>query len=1024
MIGKVTNLHRSNKLRLLKNHCHHYRPLSLSILQHQTTKPCVTKNYHHYSTNNNNSSNNNYYMKKYDNREDYYGIPSAYKYKNYNHNKNDNNNDNKGSTKVETTNTTTMVNSTNHRNNNHNNNEYNNVNYDGTSTHTTSSRNNDRKTLRKRSRNVNNRSRTNPTTRTPRTPRTTTTASSTMVQSKKMKSRSPSPQSTSSNNFIKHPNTNTNTKSLSRKHQQNIQHKVAATKKIQSLLHLDNQLREYIQQYEDNLGNNITSSFTLDTTTLFHHHHHHHPINGVQDNDNTKVSNYKSIIEKEKKKDWLRRNNNDIQDIAYKLIETEEEYINIAFLLRDLVLKWSRLNVKSRHFVARCLASSTDNYDHNYNPNLSSIPTENALNYLILLESLRKQRGDLYTEAMRIIEEDKKQKEDEDENGNVTNRMIQWFRDKVFSFGNRNDYENTLIKLQQLDAHTNPKYTAKISDYSVLMKGFVYGKRLHLDTSCSFSSSSNNNDNDTRKNHEITFQYLDSILRLMERSVKYGNPNCIPDRPIYHMVMQQCQLSPTMKNALRCLELFESMDKLSNRHSRNIVLVAFRDLAQSSNNKDEILEAISIVERIVSNINLDEEGNVIDSEPGDGDKNGVDSSFETYDEDMADIYPPCTFSYTIALQLIGDIGHNLAPDYLERIDRLMVKIIGQENYKILCADNNEDIVRVHPKMLAELVRSFSTSSDRAYLEKAKIILKKMDRMRKKSLTQDDKLIVWDDQIPDSRTYNTYILGLVHHAMVKSKNESFGDYQRRIRKDAIYATNLLGTMMEDGSSMPSPITYYRILRLWSQCKSKDAGEKGEEILSAMNVHKSSYSDKAEFDEFFFRHYQTAIECWQIASSAHCAGVPRSVLQLLDRMGAQYDIDQYNYITEERNADNDKVFNDQAYVYVAALKCCADTVVEADKADALKVSFDIYKRMEEEKTPLSPYIFVLLMKCCKFAETEENRLSLSKQVFDNACAKGHVSRHFLQTLKQVNFNLFQSYKADIKHSENNKDQVIAG
>ena len=789
-------------------------------------------------------------------------------------------------------------------------------------------------------------------------------------------------------------NTNNNHNKQSSSKTKKIEWKEAEVikKKIHSLLEMDVDLREKIQSYEATLGTHAfyPSTFmdTATTTTTNDINNNEdedddNPTSSITENiERNRLSYYKSTFQEEKKKEWLRKisfqplHDNE----SSRLINTEEEYIQICIHIKQLIARWSRVNPKSRQFVSRCLSSAKQESSLTA-VNFSSIPAKNALSYCIFLESLRKQRADLIEVALESL----KKRVNE---GNIGRGVFGWFQSISMSKSSTDD--DVLSKLEDLTAHISRTYTTNANDYNLIIKSFANRQRLSQDSSLLHNS----------EHIQKSLKHIESIVALMERCATEGNPNSIPDSDIYYLLISQYCLHPTVKSSLRCLDILNSMienkkqgynqHNWPNRRIFNSVLMVLRETARCAKTKNEKLEVISHVENILNqlesqdDVEYDESGNIV--EVGD--------------------------TFHIALDVIGEVGRFdcTLPDYCKEIDKLMIRMIGEEAYTNLCAENDVELPKtVRCKMLGDIVQYFSHSNDRTYLERAKIILNKMIKSQNQSLNY-----------VDSKTYNSLVVGLIHLA-TKDKEKR----NHLVRQDAIYATTLLDHMMQDkSSSMPYPVTYFRLLRLWSNCHSMDAGEKGEGILSKLNIHKSATVNNSGFDSIFFRVYLAALECWRASSKAQCPGVPRRVDLLLNRMNAQYEIENIMYETSVNSKE--KNMKELTSVYETAIRCCAGTVVQTDKEDALKVAFRIFNKMQDESIPCNAQIYLMLLRCCSFAKSPSEQDSFSRQVFDIVCEENCVNEKILVCLKYVNFELFQSYNEDMKNTEasdkNTSTQII--
>ena len=257
-------------------------------------------------------------------------------------------------------------------------------------------------------------------------------------------------------------------------------------KRILSLHVKDRELTELIQSYENNVQSLAFYPATFLTT---------------DNNDNEEKGDNQSneSIEDTRAKEWVQSLAFDVDNNgSSRLIQTEDEYIKVCVHLRQLIVRWSRLHVKSRSFVSKCL-SSAENMASQATENLSSSPAENALNYSILLESLRKQRANLINAAIE---------HERDRNTMESNSFIEWVSGSISRLASSDTSkkdDDQIQKLQSLDAHISPKYTTQLAHYVTIMRCFLHTNR-----------------GDSKKLYYENLKQLELMFSLMKRCHNMG----------------------------------------------------------------------------------------------------------------------------------------------------------------------------------------------------------------------------------------------------------------------------------------------------------------------------------------------------------------------------------------------------------------------------------------------------------------------------------------------------------------------
>lgn len=739
-------------------------------------------------------------------------------------------------------------------------------------------------------------------------------------------------------------------------------------KKIISLQKKDVELAIMIEDYEEKLG----------TVAFF-------PNSLIDMKENLDFfSRYKSV-RKEQKKEWTRKFSFR-EDGQSSLIQTEEDYKKICITLKQMISKWSTMEAKTSRLVAQCLSSGE--HQSGSRVTLSSLPAMNALNYVILLESLRKQRAELINSE---LDKDRK------EHSHASTGLLQWMQDtvKMLTAGNESKNDPNEIRskdVKDLTAHITPRWTTSRLQYGQILSSFIDSKTLPNGPS-DFS----------------TEEAIEAILSLINRSAEEGNPNCSASRKINHFVMKYYLKNPTFENAKKSFDLLmtmienrkQNLDQLNHpsQYSFHLATITFRYAISRMKRRKDKLEALSYVDNIM------DEMEQFDPVWNDKHMNDIEDpiSSEDVESDPKYFLEVNSLPYQFVLELIFEIGQKDLKDFFERIDNIMIRMIGEEAHKGLYSDLNVDLPKtIDCRVLSELLHCLSYGNiTREHVDKAKVLLYKMQRAQGQSLIDDQSF--WDTNYPDHRSYNTVIMGLIHITSRLAENKRLNAIQRnQTEKDAIYATGLLDSMVENESSLPNLTTFFRILRLWGMSNAKDSGERAEEILSRLNVQACSFPNFSNQIDFslILRLHADALECWLASVNAEYPGAVKRAGLLVERLKSQQQIQMIDLDKVESDDSTSKKGNERMRnVYINLLKCCAQTRLEQDKADAFEIAFDTYNKILDEDITPTHYMFMLLLQCCKFAPSLQMQRNLSLQVFDSASKLGLASEQMNDFMRDM-------------------------
>jgi hypothetical protein len=738
--------------------------------------------------------------------------------------------------------------------------------------------------------------------------------------------------------------------------------------------------------------------------------------------------------------------------LAENLLRTEDSYRKTCIKLRQLVAGWSWVKPYPKYYAEQW----AKNYDEK-NP----LPLVSAVHYLNMLEDMRMRRSDLiqYCVVQHGMDVDEigdgtatgdVQKQEDVQGDGQSRGLFQWFTDafsnvvssdsngqstgtgssnahgasRENSHGDSSAGSTSAQKktMMDLSAHMSPDCTANVRLYDAVLNNCIQWR--HIPVSMQGGQESDNDKHQPQ---------MEPLLSSMRYYAKRGNPNVQPDMKIYHKMMEFYKDSANFSEVSKSVTLLKDMMVIGKDDSDakeldqdasglntscrptietyTLAVSGFHGIGSTVDVKVEALEAADEVLRLMeeeysySSVGVD--SNAVD--PSETTEKGRKRKFETNDELVKlGVCDP----YRGMLQNLIAVGPKVLPDYQQRVDDLMERMMGRKAYEDLLEDNDLliDTSKMDHLILHDLIHIFTITNEKSQIAKARIILKKMEATRDSTV---DSALMWPDNFPVSNSYKSIIIGILHSTIDSDEGKSVNGVASL--DDALYATELLDTILRDKPSSRNSYSCYRCIRLWGATNSKEAGRMGEEILGRLEISQVINGDELSMRDVVMRSKQSSLENWSSSAAAGEPGAARSAASLLDRMKERLD--------NEIDSTDERSKREKGFFYIAVIRACAETVLDEDKENALEIAFDTYNTMVEESLTLTPYVFVQLMKCCQLVapSSHDQALKLSKEVFQAACSNGLVNRHVLFLLKQINYHLFESYKKKPEHSTHVKKMM---
>jgi len=490
-----------------------------------------------------------------------------------------------------------------------------------------------------------------------------------------------------------------------------------------------------------------------------------------------------------------------------------------------------------------------------------------------------------------------------------------------------------------------------------------------------------------------------------------------PEQKLFHSVMRLNADTNTVSGVEKTEEWLRTMQTLKRSGwthcgpdvtAYNLLLLAFKNLRYR-----KLKSNLGSGERIPRGDNI--------SELDPFGSNGVERVMLELNEQAGEGIFPNALSLNLTLTVLAKEAKNDGTTVIcQRVDRLLLKVLGEEKFRILTTigvdnrNNNEAEERakltrrfengneeqIHGQ-IKELLKScdsavilngdtyhwlvviYCSSGDMMYLTRGLQLLKHTIRLHEEYLAKGDRS---DTFSPSKATFNQLLRSLTKSVYDSDQNEykSFDtdktpldtvgkQTDSKITDIAKEVTKLLDPIVQ--YSQPSGSTYAMLIQLWSKTDSPEAGDSAENILARMEI--MAMCDKEI--KLFQSCYYFTMQCWYVAARYGRDDAAERAFRLLKIMAAQYGFDTSNGGTVESN-DNveessesesddggdgegiddylyDKNLRPSRYFHTLLLKICS----ESRTIRGMDVAFEAYNTMADWGIKANTLTFSLMHQC---------------------------------------------------------------
>lgn len=424
-------------------------------------------------------------------------------------------------------------------------------------------------------------------------------------------------------------------------------------------------------------------------------------------------------------------------------------------------------------------------------------------------------------------------------------------------------------------------------------------------------------------------------------------------RKLFHTVMRQNVDLWTVEGVNQAEELLQQMHSLQQSgrikcaldvDAYNIVLLGLCNLCRALSSNPEkrkdrprrkfVLEG---AERLLSQLN------------------------ESYDMNIN----PNTLSLNLALNVLAKAGRDGDPELCKTANSLLLKTIGEENYRSVVGINErldvdeptESVLKnseaatktyVEPNLDTYhwLVDIYSSTNDPAYVKLALSLLRKMIQHRLEEQSTASFA-------PSTGTYNNVLRALAKHGHLEDKLVS-EDKLTEIRTEvAKEATSFLDSMIRYETSYPTRVTFIFLLQLWVRTGSQEAGEYADQILSRMETVSLYQRDLKPFSNA----YLLALECWHTAAQAGYPNAAERAFRIVQIMEGKSGEDLISDDKEVTDDEIEGIFVSKR-IYPMMIKICAAAQDKRDTPRSMAIAFDMLKKMEDNELKPGLNVFEML------------------------------------------------------------------
>ncbi|KAK1748909.1 hypothetical protein QTG54_000848 [Skeletonema marinoi] len=365
---------------------------------------------------------------------------------------------------------------------------------------------------------------------------------------------------------------------------------------------------------------------------------------------------------------------------------------------------------------------------------------------------------------------------------------------------------------------------------------------------------------------------------------------------------------------------------------------------------------------------------------------------------------PNILSLNLSLNALAKAGRDGDPYLCKTANRVLLKAIGEENYRSVVGINDEQsdddksidesveepdlegatksYVKPNMDTYHWLVDIYSSSGDTMYIKLGTTLLKKMIEHR----IEEQSIYLFREGstgsfAPSTGTYNNILRAL---AKKDSENTSVTDKNSiEMRTEvAKEATTYLDSMVRHETSYPTRVTFIFLLQLWRKTGSTEAGEYADEILSRMETVSMYQRDLKPFSN----GYMLALECWYTAATAGYVGAADRAFQLVRVIEGK---SGQELISDDQEEEDTEGTSPNKRIYPLMMKICAATQDKRDTPRSMAIAFDVLKKMEDNgMTPghaIFLYLYESVQNFLKHHPGEEGN-DLLREVFASASKYG--------------------------------------